>query len=111
MHEYGVAQEIADMALKTAGNRKVVKITMHIGELSGIFSESLTMYLDLILREKQDAPAEIAVVQERAAYQCSCGNRYSPPRLFEPCPVCGGFERTPAGGTECTIESIEVEDE
>jgi Zn finger protein HypA/HybF involved in hydrogenase expression len=111
MHEYGVAQEIADMAFKNAGGRTLVKINIRIGELSGIFSESLTMYLDLILREKQSSPAGIAVAHERAEYQCSCGNRYSPPQLFAPCPSCNGFERVPTGGTECFIESIEVEDE
>jgi Zn finger protein HypA/HybF involved in hydrogenase expression len=110
MHEYGVAQEIADMALKSAEGRMVAKINLRIGELSGIFSESLTMYLDLIFSDKQATPAEIVVVHEKAAYQCSCGTLYSPQKLFDPCPSCSGFDRVPVGGAECIIESIEVDD-
>jgi hydrogenase nickel insertion protein HypA len=110
MHEYGIAQEIADMALASAEGRKIAKINLRIGELSGIFGESLTMYLDLIFRERQPTAPEFAIVNEKAEYRCSCGNRYSPEKLFDPCPSCSGFERTPVGGTECLIESIEVDD-
>lgn len=111
MHEYGVALDIAEIAMKSAAGRTMTKINLRIGDVSGVFIESLTMYLELIFKEKQEQAVTVAIERVKASFQCSCGNRYSPEKLFDACPSCGGFERTVLAGQECTIESIEVEDE
>jgi Zn finger protein HypA/HybF involved in hydrogenase expression len=111
MHEYGVAAEIADLALKNAQGRRITAITLRIGDLSGIFIDSLTMYLELIFSEKNLKPPAIAATKIAAVFLCSCGNRYSPDKPFDPCPACSGFDRTIVDGQTCTIESIEVDDE
>jgi Zn finger protein HypA/HybF involved in hydrogenase expression len=111
MHEYGVALEIADLAIKTACGWPMTKINLRVGALSGIFSESLTMYLELILSERQGPAPAIAVTNVVAKFRCSCGNEYAPGKIFDPCPSCGGFDRATIDGNECTIESIEVNDD
>jgi Zn finger protein HypA/HybF involved in hydrogenase expression len=111
MHEYGVALEIADLAIKTAGDRLITKINLRIGDLSGIFSESLVMYLELIFQEKMNHAPPVSVERIRARFKCSCGTDYAPGKLFDPCPSCGGFDRATIDGNECTIESIEVNDD
>jgi hydrogenase nickel incorporation protein HypA/HybF len=111
MHEYGVALEIAELAIKTAGNRPITKVNLRVGDLSGIFSESLVMYLELILGEKQNNAPAMAVTHVDARFRCSCGTEYAPNKLFDPCPSCNGFDRTTIDGNECTIESIEVNDD
>ncbi len=110
MHEYGVALEIAETALKNAGGRRLSKVLLRIGDLSGVFAESLTMYLDLIFREKQKEPVTIVAEKVPARFKCACGAAYSPDKIFDPCPSCGGFDRTVIDGKECSIESIEIED-
>ncbi|MBN2035490.1 MAG: hydrogenase maturation nickel metallochaperone HypA [Chitinispirillaceae bacterium] len=110
MHEYGIALEISRLALRTAGNRRILKINLRIGELSGVFFESLAMYLECIFNEQQNAAPAISVERAAARFKCSCGVEYAPDKLFSPCPSCGGFTRTVIDGKECTIESIEVED-
>jgi hydrogenase nickel incorporation protein HypA/HybF len=110
MHEYGVALEIAERAAAAAGSRRLSKITLRIGALSGIFAESLAMYCDLLFRGKQPAAVEIVPVNVPARFRCSCGTEYSPRKLFDPCPSCGGADRDIIDGKECLLESIEVED-
>jgi hydrogenase nickel incorporation protein HypA/HybF len=110
MHEYGIALEIAEIASKNANGQNIAKINLQIGDLSGVFSESLTMYLELIFQEKQKKAPAIAVNKVKAKFKCSCGNDYAPSKLFDPCPSCGGFTRSVVDGNECTVESIEVDD-
>ena len=109
MHEYGVALEIAQTALSAAGSRRLSKVTLRIGELSGVFAESLAMYCDLIFREKQSERVEVVAMTIPARFTCACGTVYSPRKLFDPCPSCGGADRTVIDGKECLLESIEVD--
>jgi hydrogenase nickel incorporation protein HypA/HybF len=112
MHEYGVAQEIVRMAIEAAEGRTITKIILSIGDLSGVFDESLVMYCDLLFNDAQASGAvSISVNRVKATFRCSCGMTYSPPGLFEPCPACREFDRTIIDGNQCIIESIEVEDE
>ena len=110
MHEYGVALQIAEMALKNAGSRNITKINLSIGDLSGVFGESLALYCDLLFREKQNTAVEIAFVRVPARFKCACGVEYSPAKILDPCPSCGGFDRFVVDGNQCTLESIEVDD-
>jgi hydrogenase nickel insertion protein HypA len=111
MHEYSVALEIAETALKNAGDKPLLRISLRIGEISGIFEEPLAMYTEIIFREKNLPPPALAIEKVGATFQCACGSRYTPARMFDPCPSCGGFERAIIEGKDCTIESIEVSDE
>jgi hydrogenase nickel incorporation protein HypA/HybF len=111
MHEYGIALEIANLVAEKAAGRTVIAISLRVGALSGISGDSVSMYLDLVFREKSEKVPRITIEQAPASLQCACGNRYTAEKMFDPCPQCGGFDRTVLDGTECTIESIEVDDE
>ena len=110
MHEYGIALEIARVAQEGAGGRTIMQINLRVGELSGVFVDSVALYLELIFREKNLKPPRLVSTPAPAVFQCACGNRYSPAKPFDPCPACNGFYRTIVDGKECTIESIEVDD-
>ena len=111
MHEYGVALEIAEAALARAQGRRIIKVSIANGDLSGVNAESLAMYCDLAFREKQNEAVAIAVEKVPARFKCACGVEYASRKIFDPCPSCKGFDRAVAGGDRCTLESIEVEDE
>jgi hydrogenase nickel incorporation protein HypA/HybF len=112
MHEYGVALEIVRMATEAAEGRPITKVTLAVGDLSGVFSESLIMYGDLLFHDAQPSrDVLIAVNRVKAAFRCSCGVTYSPPDIFDSCPQCRGVDRTIVDGNQCIIESIEVDDE
>jgi len=111
MHEYGVAAEIVGMIAGRAAGRVIKKVNLQVGDLSGVFCDSLAMYCELLFHDLQPDPAiEMAIMQVKAAFECSCGVRYSPAAFLDPCPSCSGYVRKVTGGDQCLIESIEVED-
>lgn len=111
MHEYGIALEIVKLAEEKADGRPIVAVSLRVGALSGISGDSVSMYLDMIFREKPEMAPRITVEQVSAILLCSCGIQYTIDKMFDPCPKCGGFERAILDGDQCTIESIEVDDE
>jgi hydrogenase nickel incorporation protein HypA/HybF len=111
MHEYSVASEIAAIVKQSAKGLPVKKISITIGVLSGIFAESLLMYLELVLPEMGMASVKIETREVPAAFVCSCGTRYTAKSMTTLCPQCGGYERSIESGYDCTVESIEVEDD
>jgi hydrogenase nickel incorporation protein HypA/HybF len=111
MHEYGIAQEIVSMVKERAEGRQVTVIRLQIGDLSTVFPDSLTMYLELLFQDLQKQPVAVDIVKIPARFHCSCGNEYRGDTIFDPCPQCNGFDRKIIDGQECSIESIEVEDE
>jgi hydrogenase nickel incorporation protein HypA/HybF len=111
MHEYSVASEIAAIVKQTAGESRVRKITVAVGALSGIFTESLLMYLDLVLPEMGMSGAAIEIKEISATFACTCGTEYQTGSIADGCPRCGEFARTIKSGHDCTVESIEVEDD
>ena len=110
MHEYSVACEIAALVKQTAAGRTVTKITLGVGALSGIFTESLAMYLDLVLPDMGMENVSVAMHDVPATFTCACGERYSAKSIAAVCPKCGGYHRTIAAGQDCVVESIEVDD-
>ncbi|HUI94092.1 MAG TPA: hydrogenase maturation nickel metallochaperone HypA [Chitinivibrionales bacterium] len=111
MHEYSVATEIAAIVKQTAQGRSVKKITIVIGTLSGVFSESLLMYLEIVLPDMGMDKVEIETKESAAVFACACGNEYTATNMALACPKCGGYERTIKAGQDCIVESIEVEDD
>jgi hydrogenase nickel incorporation protein HypA/HybF len=110
MHEYGVALEIAGTARAASGGRRLTKVNVRVGGLSGVCGESLAMYCDLVFREGRDGAVDVMLTNVPARFRCSCGTEYSPQKLFDPCPSCGGADRAVIDGKECVLESIEVDD-
>jgi hydrogenase nickel incorporation protein HypA/HybF len=111
MHEYSVATEIAEIVKQTAQGRPVKKISLAIGSLSGIFTDSLLMYLEIVLPDMGMNNVAIETREVPALFACACGNEYKAENIASACPACGGFERTIKAGHDCTVESIEVEDD
>ena len=111
MHEYSIATDIAAIVKRTADGRPVKKITLTIGALSGVFSESLLMYLELVLPEAGMEGVSVETKEIPATFSCCCGEQYAASSVTTPCPRCGGYVRSVQTGQDCTVESIEVEDD
>ena len=111
MHEYSVASAIMNTALSAAGKRPVQKLTLRNGALSGVFAESLIMYLEMISEERGMSGLRIEIVPEKARFRCICGTEYESDNFLSACPSCNGYEREIVAGKECRLESIEVDDQ
>ncbi len=111
MHEYSVACEIAALVKQSAQGRPVKQISLAVGALSGIFTESLLMYLGLVLPDMGMNNVAIETKDVPATFACTCGATYAADTVASVCPACGGYNRTITAGADCTVESIEVEDD
>jgi len=111
MHEYSVACEIAALVKHTARGARVIKITLGVGALSGIFTESLRMYLELALPEAGLDNVAIETKDVPATFLCSCTEQYTSDKFTAACPKCSGYQRTIVSGQDCMVESIEVDDD
>ena len=116
MHEYSLTRNIIETAVrhaKSAAHGKdecvnVKKITLVIGEDSGVSGESIELYFDIIA---EGTPCEGAVLETETVkpmLKCKkCGTLFArKPFSFE-CP-CGGEGGPTETGKEFYVKSIEV---
>jgi len=116
VHELPVTRALLQTVLdaaRAAEARRVVGVHVVVGTLTGIVSDSVQFYFDLL---SQGTPAEGARLyfhREPAQGRClQCGHTFDVDPPVEPrCPTCGGNQLRVSGGTNVYVRSIEVEHE
>lgn len=110
MHELSLATEIIDLVRPSIpeGERlKSVQVT--IGLLAGVCSDSLQFCFSELTRIEGYPDARLKMVLMPARYRClSCDLDYEAQTVEQVCPVCGSMTRSMLGGTELSIDFIEV---
>ena len=116
MHELSIMQSILDLVLEYAEKnnaKKVTKINLKIGELSGFVPEWMQSYFDFVADGTIAHKAEVNIEWVPAIINCkSCGKDY---RLTKEnigfyCPECGfGAQVEILSGREYNLKSIEVD--
>jgi hydrogenase nickel incorporation protein HypA/HybF len=110
MHELTITQNIIDIAVSQAQNRRITGINLVIGELSSVVEESIRFCFDVISKDTPAEGASIAVARVPAVLRCvSCGSEFGMEKAGV-CPACGKHGGEVAAGKEFYMESIEVED-
>lgn len=109
MHELPVTQEILDIALRHAGERRITAITLVIGELSGFIDDSIQFYFNVLA---QGTGAEGAVLHFKRVpvrFRCrQCGTEFAAALHAWHCPHCQAMGGEVIAGKEFFVESIEV---
>lgn len=81
-----------------------------IGELTGLESESIRFYFDVLSEDTVAKGAELVFKMIKAQFKCrQCGNIFERANFTFNCPVCGATGVLVDKGKEFYIESIEVE--
>jgi len=113
MHELALSESIVTTVLRECGTGpgRVRKIGLEVGALSAVNVASLEFCMQVVLEQRGMAQAAVEIKEVPARCKCACGRVYEPPDMFTPCPDCGGFDRDIEGGTDLTIQYVEVEDE
>ena len=113
MHELSITQSMVELALdegKKAGAKKIGKISLVIGELSGVVDESVRFYFGFL---SKDTIAEGAVLEFKRVPMTArcrdCKNEFTPSEYNWSCPKCKGASLEIIAGDELRIESIEVD--
>jgi len=123
MHEYGLAQDIAERLkaeAERAGARRIIAVDIELGGLLHASAERLAFWVKEALREGLGKDATVRVVRASASLFCQdCRRRssrapseneewdaYSLPAR---CPHCGSARVRVKGDTGCLIRHLELE--
>jgi len=113
MHELAITQSMFDLVLeqaKKAGAKKVGKINLVIGEMTGVVGDCVQFYFDFISKETLAEGAVLSFVMVPPKARCrGCDKLFELKEFDWTCPDCGGNSLQIVAGKELFVESIEVE--
>ena len=109
MHEFGIMETLLRDAAEAAEGRPLKVLTVRVGPLSGVVTESLRFAFESLSPGTPAEGARLAVEETRPRYRCpDCGTLYETPVGDYRCPGCGSASGELVGGNEMELESIEV---
>ncbi|MBI4284689.1 MAG: hydrogenase maturation nickel metallochaperone HypA [Chloroflexi bacterium] len=113
MHELSVTQSMLDIVLeqaKRAEARRVARINLIIGEMTGVVGDSVSFYLDILSKGTIAEGAAVNIKSIPATAKCrKCGSIFELGEHDWTCPACQGDSFEIVGGPELFVDSIEVE--
>lgn len=78
MHELGIMTEVLDTALRVCeenSGKKVTKITLKVGLMSGIIPSYVQSFFDVISKDTKASGAKLEIISDPAVFVCrKCGN-------------------------------------
>lgn len=108
MHELAITESIVAAIVERVEGSRVDKVTLVIGELSGVEADSVRFCFEVCTKDTllEGATLEILDVPGRAW----CGGCQAEIALHEPIPLCecGSTDIEILGGQELTIKQVEV---
>ena len=112
MHEMAIAEGILNIAFDYAEqNRatKINKITLKIGEMSGVEIEALNMSFEVLTKDTIAEGSELIVNKIPIIGQCNkCGKEFKVEQYNFFCPECDGILILKSG-REMQVESLDLE--
>lgn len=113
MHELAITQNILNTVLdeaKAAKAKSIIDINLIVGELSGVVTESVEFYFDILKKGTIARDAKFNFTLTPARFRCrDCHAEFRTDDSFWTCPKCQGINIELVEGRDCYIESIEVE--
>jgi hydrogenase nickel incorporation protein HypA/HybF len=110
MHELAITRNIVALVDEAAAGRRVTRVTLEIGKLSGVMTEAIEFCFDVVTQGTvlDGAALEIRLIDGAARCQ-DCGCEFATETLFTPCP-CGSRQTVRLRGEELNIKSMELEE-
>lgn len=113
MHELPITQSIINISCEEAikhNVKKVNKIKIKVGELTGLVPQSIQYYFDIISKGTIIEGAVLDVEKIPIKVKCKeCGFEDFLPKDCYTCPKCKSSNIKISGGNEFYIDSMEVE--
>jgi hydrogenase nickel incorporation protein HypA/HybF len=113
MHEFGITENIINIALDKASEAQASKITqinLVMGELSGFVPDCIQFYFDSLSKDTIAQEAVLHFESVPAQLRCrNCSTIFHPQDALWSCSGCQGQSVEILKGRELYIESMEVE--
>jgi len=109
MHEVAITRSVLDLVAEAANGRRVRRVTLEIGELSGVVADAVAFCFPELARDTIAAGAELEIRAIAGRARCeACGAEFATPSLLTPCD-CGSLHFVRLRGEELNVKSLEVE--
>jgi hydrogenase nickel incorporation protein HypA/HybF len=110
MHELGITRNIVAIASDAANGRRVLRVTLEVGRLSGVMTDAIAFCFPVVAEGTVLQGAELDILAIGGRARCSaCGSEFEISSLYAPCP-CGSRQVERLQGDELLIKSIELEE-
>ena len=115
MHEVAIMEEAVKLAVeaaRSAGTRRVLRLQLRVGQLSGVVPEAMRFAFDIVCRDTIAAGAVLEI--ESVPITCWCANcnaEFFCEGFLNECPRCFKLSREVRHGRELEIASVEFEDD
>jgi hydrogenase nickel incorporation protein HypA/HybF len=111
VHEYSIAMGLVETALRHAGGRRVIVVSLRVGALRQVVPSTLELAFAVAARGTGCDGARLEQAPVAARLLCpSCAAEWTPEEPDFRCRSCGGAA-VAIGGNELQMKSIEVDDE
>jgi hydrogenase nickel incorporation protein HypA/HybF len=109
MHELGITRSIVAIVAEHAGGRKVTRVTLDVGRLSGVMSEAIRFSFDVVSQGTclEGTRLDIRDIDGRGRCR-ACDAEFATPTLFTPC-ACGSCDIERIAGEELKVREFEFE--
>jgi hydrogenase nickel incorporation protein HypA/HybF len=113
MHEYSIVQALLDQCEHHArinGSRKVMKVTVKIGVLSGVELHLLRSAFETFREDTVCREAELEIIHQKVLVECGKCRRQSTIEKHDyHCPNCGSAEVRVIDGEDMYLMRLEME--
>jgi hydrogenase nickel incorporation protein HypA/HybF len=110
MHELGISRNIVAIVGEAAKGRRVRRVTLEIGRLSGVMREAIEFSFALVAQGTPAAGALLEIREIEGRARCAeCGAEFALPDFLAAC-VCGSRRLAFLAGEELNIKSVDLED-
>ena len=108
MHELGITQEVVALADEAAAGRKVTRVVLEIGKLSGVLPDAVRFCFPMCAEGTAVAGAVLEIVEPMGKGRCrACGGEVELDRPFGRC-GCGSSDLDWVTGSELRVRELEV---
>lgn len=110
MHELAITRNIVAIVGDAAQGRRVSRVTLEIGKLSGVMADAVAFCFDVVAAGTPLAGVALDIRQIDGRALCrECGSEFGAATLFAPCP-CGSRSWERLAGEELNIKAMELEE-
>ncbi len=113
MHELSITRSLLDIVKSKAEEinaAKVKSIKVVIGELSGVEKGCVAFYFDILKKDYgMDDTGLVFDIVPAKVFCRDCRKDFAPTDVPWVCPDCSGLNLDIENGSECFVESIEVD--
>jgi hydrogenase nickel incorporation protein HypA/HybF len=108
MHELAIVTGVVDAVTERLPGAKIARVSLEIGELSGVVTDSVRFCFDLATEGTDLAGAKLEITHTPGRCQCqACGSEFAPDGWLPLCP-CGSADVQVLAGNELRITSVQV---